>query len=88
MISLAQAKPEDRLALLRSEQVGGKLVAMTDDGTNDALVLAQADVGPAMNARTQAAKEAGNIVNLDSGSGWMEYSYLELTEKRTTSPST
>jgi len=87
MISLAQAKPEDKLALLRSEQVGGKLVAMTDDGTNDALVLAQADVGPAMDARTQAAKEAGNIVNLDSGSRWMEYSSLEL-EKRTTSPST
>ena len=63
---VAESKPEDKIGLIRDEQADGKLVAMTGDGTNDAPALAQADVGVAMNSGTQAAKEAGNMIDLDS----------------------
>src|SRR5213596_2572352 len=63
---LAQATPEDKLKLIRDEQAKGKLVAMCGDGTNDAPALSQADIGVAMNTGTQAAREAGNMVDLDS----------------------
>src|SRR5258708_13490885 len=63
---LAQATPEDKMKLIKEEQAGGKLVAMTGDGTNDAPALAQADVAVALNTATQAAKKAGKMVNLVS----------------------
>ena len=63
---MAEATPEDKMDLIRREQTGGRLVAMTGDGTNDAPALAQSDVGVAMNTGTSAAKEAGNMVDLDS----------------------
>jgi potassium-transporting ATPase ATP-binding subunit len=63
---LAEATPENKLDLIREEQAGGRMVAMTGDGTNDAPALAQADVAVAMNSGTQAAKEAGNLIDLDS----------------------